>query len=446
MIPFGGESKRFSRNSTAAPDISYQPPREKDMALPIQMDHSPMEETNAQQQASRSQQLCNSASSTDKQNADRNGILRYFTVVDKKRKRNHASSITNNQNSNIITKNQFDPLTMVPDDLTNKPKPPPIFIRERSTGSVANAFKSLLKYDYYLVDLKKGALFETKLQTSDSIDYTEATKWLDAHNKQYYSFQAKSAKGLRVVIKGIDHNVNPAEIKEYLESQNYKVNWVHNIINKYRIPQPMFKVELAPESSIAPKGKTHPIYDLQYVLHRRVTIDEPYKRSGPVQCTKCQEFGHTKAYCKLAVVCVGCGANHRNEDCPNDKANAMLKRCSNCGGNHTANYKGCIVFKEISKQTKQKSVPTPSNSRVPTINAGSVPVQTQPLNRDYSTPRYASYAQATAQPINTHAPADNQNQIMMMILNTIQQLTTSMQQMQELQKQQMEILSKLVKP
>ncbi|MHC5848044.1 hypothetical protein ACYT7O_09745, partial [Streptococcus pyogenes] len=30
------------------------------------------------------------------------------------------------------------------------------------------------------------------------------------------------------------------------------------------------------------------------------------------------------------------------------------KKCSNCAGNHTANYRGCPVFKELKNKLKKK--------------------------------------------------------------------------------------------
>ena len=74
---------------------------------------------------------------------------------------------------------------------------------------------------------------------------------------------------------------------------------VHNIKNKEKIPQPLFRVEITFESSKLKRNEPHPIYNLRYLLHRRITVEEPRKRKDPPQCLNCQEFGHTKSYCKL---------------------------------------------------------------------------------------------------------------------------------------------------
>lgn len=51
-----------------------------------------------------------------------------------------------------------------------------------------------------------------------------------------------------------------------------------------------------------------------------------------------------KAYCKHPTVCVVCGVLHSSKDCKKCKTNSGVKKCSNCGDNHTANYRGCPAY------------------------------------------------------------------------------------------------------
>jgi len=78
-----------------------------------------------------------------------------------------------------------------------------------------------------------------------------------------------------------------------------------------------------------------------------ITVEEPHKRKGPVQCTDCQEYGHTRAYCTLRPVCVICGELHDSAYCMTNKSDPNTKKCGNCGGNHTANYRGCPIYKDL---------------------------------------------------------------------------------------------------
>jgi hypothetical protein len=65
-------------------------------------------------------------------------------------------------------------------------------------------------------------------------------------------------------------------------------------------------------------------------------------RKGPLQCKRCQRFGHTQRNCGCAPRCLACGDEHPSGKC--DTPKQQLKCCS-CGGNHTANYRGCSVAK-----------------------------------------------------------------------------------------------------
>lgn len=120
-------------------------------------------------------------------------------------------------------------------------------------------------------------------------------------------------------------------------------------MNRNRILQPLFKVELNPEAHKLGKRKVHPIYNLRYLLHGRLTVEEQHKRNGPAQCMKCQEFGHTKSYCTLSSAY---GEFHKTVLCAKTKTDATVIKCNNCGQNHIANYRGCEVYKALKQNTR----------------------------------------------------------------------------------------------
>jgi len=69
-------------------------------------------------------------------------------------------------------------------------------------------------------------------------------------------------------------------------------------------------MELAPALKALKMNEVHPVYKLQYLLYRRVSVEEPHQINGPVQCTNCQDFGHIRSYCTLLPVCEACGEFH----------------------------------------------------------------------------------------------------------------------------------------
>lgn len=62
----------------------------------------------------------------------------------------------------------------------------------------------------------------------------------------------------------------------------------------------------------------------------------PY-RNKPLQCNKCQMYGHTSKRCSDAEPkCRRCAENH-----PVDQCQADYSKCANCGENHVAGHKSC---------------------------------------------------------------------------------------------------------
>jgi len=82
-----------------------------------------------------------------------------------------------------------------------------------------------------------------------------------------------------------------------------------------------------------------------------------------VQCTNYQEYGHTRAYCSLRTVCVACGDFHTSANCTANKEDTKKKKCVNCQGNHTANYRGCPVFKEMKDRMRKVTATRHQNTQ-----------------------------------------------------------------------------------
>lgn len=295
------------------------------------------------------------------------GMDRYITIT--KRKSSPRAANTEPDPKMPRTnegQNRFAILGKMANNNTEKPeqraiKPPPIYLREVCTNSLVSKLSKLIGKDhFYVVSIRKGNVLETKIQADSEKGYRAIVNNFDAEKKGYYTYQLKSAKGLVVVIKGIDNSVPTEDIKDALKNAGFDAKSIFNIINREKIPQPMFKVEVAFDSTKLKKNETHPIYNLKFLLNRRIVVEEPIKRKGPPQCQNCQEFGHTKSFCKLPSVCVRCGDIHKSLECPHPKSDTNVRKCGNCGEKHTANYRGCKVFLQLKNSNKaRRSVPVP---------------------------------------------------------------------------------------
>lgn len=270
------------------------------------------------------------------------------------------------------------------------------------------------KDNFYVVSLRRGNIYETKIQTHTENSYRNIIKYLDSKNKNYYYYQLKCEKGLTVVLKGIDSDVPIDEIKEALKDEGFEAKSIYNIINKNKIPQPMFKVEIGFDPKKFNPNETHPIYNLRYLLSRRITVEEPHKRRAPPQCLNCQEFGHTKRYCKLLSVCVICGEVHKTSECNKPKNEPSIKKCSNCGGNHVASYRGCPVYRSLREALRNKkqnaqygnlpSIPNPFTESA-NLQSGNLAGPQGPINSQNIVSGSQSYSQVAG----AQGPLNSQN-------------------------------------
>jgi hypothetical protein len=112
------------------------------------------------------------------------------------------------------------------------------------------------------------------------------------------------------------------------------------------------------------------------------------------QCSICQRYGHTQAYCCHSTRCVKCAGNHPTKQCLRTKKSDAVK-CVLCEGNDPENYKGCAIYKELQKKTftqlrdkrDEKSRPVLTQSYVkPAISYASTLKSQQPRH-ELDTPK-----------------------------------------------------------
>lgn len=177
-------------------------------------------------------------------------------------------------------------------------------------------------------------------QTPD--DYRGITKLLEKRKLEFHTFQLRSEKYLKVVLKGIMQNISDDDIKADLEKQGFPAAKVQRMMtttthNEERIktPLPMVLVEI--------DKRYKSIYDyLTFVCGLRVRIESLRRKIGESQCYRCQRYGHVQHNCRAQVWCVKCAGNHHTQTC--EKPRTAAATCVNCGGNHPANFRGCPSY------------------------------------------------------------------------------------------------------
>lgn len=286
----------------------------------------------------------------------------------------------------IPTQNRFDILQNEDTDQIEKeyiPKPEPIFI----TGVLdIKALKEILNKLveanlYTLKTLKSGHVI--KLMPNDIATYKIIRENFTSNNIAHYTYQLKSERAYRAVLRGLHSTEDTNVTKEELKSQGHVVRQIVNVFHKItKKPLPLFFVDLEPKSN------NKDIFQVKYLNQMRVTFEAPYKKKEIIQCKRCQRFGHSKNQCCRPHRCVKCGGDHPTNSC--SKTPETEPTCANCQEKHPANYKGCIKY----KQFKEKIVKSkPSNKKVNTEaikkdrveeNAGNLPSKIQSSQKSYA--------------------------------------------------------------
>lgn len=89
--------------------------------------------------------------------------------------------------------------------------------------------------------------------------------------------------------------------------------------------------------------------NIRAVNHCHVTWEHFSSKPGPMQCKRCQLFGHGAANSNRSKCCYLCGGEHETIICPlaagpfvgDGRVPRHTLRCVNCSGNHTARFHEC---------------------------------------------------------------------------------------------------------
>ncbi|KAL4143560.1 hypothetical protein QTP88_005878 [Uroleucon formosanum] len=213
-----------------------------------------------------------------------------------------------------------------------KVKPPPsIFISGILDFS---AFRSrlieLIGADSFFV---KSNVNNLKVQTNNADSYRATIHFLKESKAEYHTYQAQDEKPFRVVIRNIHPSTPLAEIGIAInEIGLFTVRNVSNVLNKTtKNKLPIFFIDLEPAEI------KKEIFHITSLLNTKIKIEEPYKKRIIIQCTNCQEYGHSKSYCAHHPRCVKCAANHSTSTCTKSKDEPPA--CALCGAGDDFNAK-----------------------------------------------------------------------------------------------------------
>ncbi|XP_041564660.1 uncharacterized protein LOC121467349 [Drosophila elegans] len=317
----------------------------------------------------------------------------------------------------IQGKNQ-QPLTDHGDAPVPEEKIPAIFLHNIS--SIQPLVESLntiegLRNKYSLTCLKGNRI---KLLCKDLLSYQQVLAKLEAEKCQTHTFQRRSERGYRVVIRQIHHSTPCDQIRRQLTGMGFSVRYISNIKHRRsRKPLDLFEVELAP----AADHGNDKVLSITRLGNQVVKVERQLRRLEPAMCHRCQKYEHTKANCRRDFVCMKCAGPHATTDC--SEVRVPNPKCANCGLGHVASYKGCVEYKKAQARllahrahVAVDTVPQNNNMehrRRETLRVNSGGTRTYPVesprvrNPLHCTPSKATYSQILKKNLQRTVPTEN---------------------------------------
>ena len=147
------------------------------------------------------------------------------------------------------------------ESLSNRsPKPPPIYIDAKIIDPLIELLNNTAGKDKYVI--KQIKIDQVKVQTNTPDTSRKVTRSLKDKNAAYHTYQLKSDKSYKAVIRGLHPKTNTDNISEELAKIGHQVRSINNI-NKYdtKQPLPLFLVELEH------RNNNKDIYDISKLLN-----------------------------------------------------------------------------------------------------------------------------------------------------------------------------------
>lgn len=242
--------------------------------------------------------------------------------------------------------------------------------------------KSPIPISYTTTASQEGGV---RIKCGDTDSYNNLMQLLQQQNVYLHTHQRPEDRGLRIVIRNLHASTSTNTIRTLLADQGYEVKYVSVLKNRFTgIPLNMFEVEIGAKNLM----QAEQVLGVTRLGSQEVAIERQARRTDPVQCFRCQAFGHSKNYCRRPFVCLKCAGNHPSYDCKKDKCSKGL--CANCKGDHIASYKGCPIFKKERTKLLAARPNNPIDIHAPSSNMLKKPIiqltqQQQPFNDNQQT-------------------------------------------------------------
>ncbi|GBM49299.1 hypothetical protein AVEN_38093-1 [Araneus ventricosus] len=209
----------------------------------------------------------------------------------------------------------------------NKPhKIPPIVLRRIADYQILLKRINTIQKNKCLAK-ESGEFVKLFVDTPEEV--LKLTKYLEEQELEFYCVADRTARPVKVVIRGLGKETNKEDIKTELKELKFEVEKVNQLRQiKTKEPLPLFQVHLARTPNV------NEIYKVDNLLYHIATVVK-YENKSVRQCFKCQTWQHSADKCHLKPKCVVCAGAHESKNCPNKTATSeeqkLPVKCANCG-------------------------------------------------------------------------------------------------------------------
>jgi hypothetical protein len=172
----------------------------------------------------------------------------------------------------------------------------------------------------------------------------------------FHTFSLPEDRCVRLLLKNFGKHMPESVVREELETLGIHVQGVLQLRSGRHDQDVAPALTLTPHFivSVARGAEAQKVRTLTELCGLRVSVELYVAPKSPLQCKRCQLFGHTQRNCGYSPRCVACGEALLSGECSNPKQ--QLKCCS-CGGNYKANYRGCLKWKEAKAALVKRGQP-----------------------------------------------------------------------------------------
>lgn len=301
---------------------------------------------------------------------------------------------------------------------SQKLKIPPIKVLTQNSEDIVKLLNAKKLTQYLAKKLSIG--LKIICETMDT--YNIIIVILRENNYQFFTHDHKNNKPFKVVIRGLDSKTD-SEVKNELISLGLKCNEVKAVKRTFEKYVDTIYIVYFERGSVKLQELRKNVRSLFHII---ITWDYQRKvKNKPVQCRKCQMFGHGEKGCNVIPRCANCADKHITADCKSENK----IQCANCGNRHKSTDLSCpnrSEYLEMRKNLSMRSQHTKKHRSEFSINGENFPA----INRN--SPNTTSYVNSGWRPMDNNyksvnnIPTINSNNNTLFTEQELMQLTTEM--------------------